>query len=113
MLASPIPKLYVRNRDPFPLSALLILFVNSNKADTATDYFEGFMELVEWLSPIAIPDHQPCYIPQLHRNPNLVYLAKILKVPEYVIYKEYIDAVLIHEVSDHGIPNPRLTILST
>lgn len=73
----------------FPLWALLTLYERGHARDLYIDDFEGFKELVAWLSPIEIPAYSIERIPKLHTNYELNKIAEILNVHPSIVYKEY------------------------
>lgn len=84
------------DKTPFPLWALLVIYEKAN--DTCyINYMEGFKALVNWLSPIAYPNHRDS---NYYESSNILRsyesreLSNILNIPENVLIKCVVERVL-------------------
>lgn len=82
--------------EPFPLWALLTIYEKANR-ECYIDYMKGFKLLLNWLSPIAYPNHIDS---EYYAKSNVLggyevnELGNILKVPSHILIKCLIERVL-------------------
>jgi len=60
---------------PFPLTSLLVLYTKSYNS-LYLNYFEGFQELITWLSPISPSTYPIIHVPRYLLNYEMQELAK-------------------------------------
>ena len=72
---------------PFPLESLLRIYAKYKSNNPLyTNYFEGFKLLVDWLSPLEVPDIQRMDIPPCFHTYEVQEIASILKLDQALIY---------------------------
>ena len=84
----------------FPIWALLILYLRSDKSTTYCNHFEGLTLLRDWLSqdaPIELTPHSEP-IPYLYRNYEMQELARILGTTQDNLNHAYITASNIEKM---------------
>ena len=84
------------DKTPFPLWALLVIYEKANH-ECYINYMEGFKALVNWLSPIAYPNHRGSgyyATSNILRSYESRELARILNMPEDILIKCVVERVL-------------------
>lgn len=84
------------DKTPFPLWALLVIYEKANQ-ECYINYMEGFKLLVNWLSPIAYPNHRDSdyyAASNILRSYESRELSRILNIPEDVLIKCVVERVL-------------------
>lgn len=87
-------------KKPFPLRALLTIYLNASKKDLYIDYFAGFKLLVRWLGPIEIPTLVVPSYPAVCISYEVDRIATILGVHPNLIFHTFME---IH--NDHRLTN--------